>query len=148
MANSIIVRVKCQHYSILITGHEEIPPVKLTTPIIAIVAFAFISMSTPAFAVNWTFLENSAVQKFNDQDWQLFSEAGKRALEETPDGQTVEWENPATSSQGKITPVSTIEKDGMRCRKVKIANSAGGFSGESVFDFCRDPQSNEWKMVP
>ncbi|NJN47397.1 MAG: hypothetical protein HC808_14035 [Candidatus Competibacteraceae bacterium] len=117
----------------------------LTTPLIAFVAIAFFSMATPVFAISWTFLENSAVQKFNDEDWEHFSEAGKRALEETPDGQTVEWENPATSSKGQITPVSTSEKDGVQCRKVNIANSAGGFSGESVFTFCKDPDSGDWK---
>ncbi|MEE4378616.1 MAG: RT0821/Lpp0805 family surface protein [Candidatus Competibacteraceae bacterium] len=147
MANSSVVRVECDHHytNNPLRGHLS---VKLIIPIIAIVAVAFISISTPTFAMNWTFMENSAVQKFNDEDWQLFSEAGKRALEATPDGQTVEWENPATASEGQITPVSTSEKDGVQCRKVEIANSAGGFSGESVFTFCKDPDSGDWKAIP
>jgi len=149
MANSGIVRVECNHNhhytNNRLRGH---PPVKLTTPLMTFIAIVFISTSTPAFAMSWTFLDNSAVQKFNDEDWKLFSEAGKRALEETPDGQTVAWENPATSSKGQITPMSTTEKDGLRCRKVNIANSAGGFSGESVFTFCKDPDSGAWKAIP
>jgi surface antigen len=149
MANRDSVGVECRYCcpNNRLRGH---PLVKRSASIITLVAAVVccVQFSAPAVAAGWAFLEYSAVQKFNDEDWQLFSAAGERALKETPDGQTVEWDNPATSSKGQITPVSTFDKNGMQCRKVKIANSAGGFSEESVFDFCKNPQSGDWKVVP
>ncbi|MCP5421000.1 MAG: hypothetical protein H6970_03785 [Gammaproteobacteria bacterium] len=102
---------------------------------------------TSAFATAWRFLQYSAVEKFSDKDWDLFTAAGEKALNQTPDGETVSWQNPDTSSHGSIKPVNTFEIDGHSCRKVEFTSTAGGFTGHSDFTFCKDPSTGEWKVA-
>lgn len=121
------------------------------TPSIAVAVMlmaGIVLYSSSTFAAGWRFLQYSAAQKFTDEDWEMLREAGGKALNETPDGQTVSWENPETGSKGTIELARSFEKDGQECRQVNIFNSAGGFSGQSTFSFCKDPASGEWKVQP
>ena len=102
---------------------------------VASAVFLFL-LTEPLFASNLRWLNYSPVRFFTDQDWNLATEAGRKALNDSADGETVKWNNPQSGSHGSLTPISTSTLDGQRCRKLKIENSASNMQGSSIFDFC------------
>jgi len=104
-----------------------------------------LSISMPAPATNWSFLEDTAVSQFSEQDWELFSKAGREALEEVPDGDTRGWNNPETGAFGTIQPLNSYQYKSMKCRRTEFFNSARSASGTSRFDLCK--QEGSWKFV-
>jgi surface antigen len=104
-------------------------------------------IALPASAVNMRWLQYSPTSYFTDEDWRLAREAAKEALNETPIGTTVSWENKESGASGSSTPVKAVEKDGMPCRYLKIMNSANETSGESVQYFCQQ-KDGKWKAAP
>ncbi len=111
--------------------------------IIPIAIGLFISM--PAPAANWSFLQDTAVSQFSEQDWELFSKAGHEALDEAPDGETRGWNNPESGAFGTIQPLSSYQYLGMECRSTEFFNSVRNASGTSRFDLCK--QEDSWKLV-
>lgn len=99
-----------------------------------------------AHAANLRWLNYSPVRFFTDQDWDIATAAGRQALNDTEDGVTVEWKNPASSHYGSLTPLSTATKDGMTCRQLKIVNHANNLDGSSVYEFCKKPDGT-WGAV-
>lgn len=99
----------------------------------------------PVMAGNVTFLKNSAIAKMTEQDLQMLRGAARNALDYTPDGQSRRWANSASGASGVVTPLSTSAEAGDLCRQLEIFNDAQGFSGRSVFTFCRQPDGT-WKV--
>ncbi len=104
-------------------------------------------MTTGAEAFNLRWLNYSPVRYYNEEDWSLYNSAVQNALNNQPDGKTLEWKNPKTGAAGKVTPVKTYETSKRTCRKVRIYNSIRGLSGESVFFFCRSRENEEWLLA-
>lgn len=103
------------------------------------VAGLVLSMALPAAAsseLRW--LNDSPVRFFTDKDWELSNAARDRALEDSADGETVEWSNEESGSYGSVTPLSRVERDGLTCREAQIVNHARGRDGTSRFEFCQD----------
>jgi surface antigen len=84
-------------------------------------------------------LNYSPVRFFTDKDWDLAKNAAREALNNTKDGQTVEWQNPASDNRGSLTPVSTTIKDGRTCRDLAIKNYANKLEGGGTYEFCQKP---------
>ncbi len=103
-------------------------------------------LSLPASAVNWNFLKFSAVNQFTDQDWELLRQAGREALSNGADGDTEGWNNPETGAYGTIQPLNTKQSRGMTCRRTEIYNNAGGRSGTSRFNFCKQ-EDGTWRVA-
>lgn len=101
----------------------------------------------PVMAGNVTFLKDSAIAKMTDQDLEMLRSAARNALDYTADGQSRRWENDATGATGIVTPISTSEEGGAVCRQLELFNDAKGFSGRTVFTFCRQPDGT-WKVPP
>ncbi len=104
-------------------------------------------VSAPIVAMDWSFLRHAPVSHFTDKDWDLMREAGREALANAPDGDTVEWSNPDTAAFGTIQPLNTYESEGTTCRRTEVHNNAGGVSGTSRFDFCQQADGN-WQVAP
>ena len=111
---------------------------------ILLVSLCFV-LSLPAAAVNWNFLRFSPTRHFTDQDWALMRTAGQEALADAADGDTEGWSNPDTGAFGTIQPVNTYQIQGMTCRLTEVYNNAGGASGTSRFDFCKQADST-WTL--
>jgi surface antigen len=108
-------------------------------------AFVLAGVMASAYGSNLRFLEDSAVSKMTDADTEVLRSAMRKALDDTPDGQSRRWENPATGARGVLTPLDTFDLDGVTCRKLELSNEIGGVSGRSVFDFCRQADGT-WKI--
>jgi len=108
---------------------------------------ALLSLSLPATAMNWGFLEDAPAGRFTEGDWTLVGETRQNALDQAHDGEAVEWHNTQTGAFGIIRPLDTHERDGTNCRHTEVFNSAGGKSATSRFIFCKQPDG-DWKVAP
>ena len=107
---------------------------------------AFIcAVALPTAALNLNWLKHSPASYFTEEDWRLSQEAAQKALEDTADGTAINWENKDTGASGSSKPLKSGVKDGLRCRYLKMQNSARGTNADSVFLFCKQ-QDGTWKV--
>ena len=111
---------------------------------ILITAIAF--FASPAFAINWIpVLKNTPAERFDDEDLQLFLEAGRKALNDTAENKPVTWENPKTKAGGEVTVLKTFEWNGQPCKNVRVRNHVEGRKNDVTLNACR--VDNRWKLV-
>ncbi len=103
-------------------------------------------LSSNSLAVNMQFLKYSPVSDFTAEDFEMLQNTGKAALKENKDGVSSEWKNAESKNSGIITPLKTLEIDGMHCRKTKIENHTETRSGNATFTFCKT-SDNKWKLL-
>ena len=91
-------------------------------------------------------LKNAVVEKFGEEDLRLLVAAWNKALDETPDNQTVQWENPATRTRGEVTPLRSFAWKDNKCRELRVQNEAPGRKGDPVFfNLCR--VEDRWRLL-
>ena len=111
---------------------------------ILVTAFAF--FASPASAINWIpVLKNTPAERFDEEDLRLFLDAWRKASNDTPDGQSVTWENPATKAGGELTVLKSYESKGQPCKSVRIRNHAEGRKNDVTLNACR--VDNRWRLV-
>jgi surface antigen len=69
------------------------------------------------------------------------------ALEDTPDGQKLEWRNPDTGAGGTITVVDTHNDYDTTCRTIHTATEAGGRKGAGSYRLCL-AEDQTWQFAP
>lgn len=80
---------------------------------------------------------------FTAEDMELQRQALREALDDKPDGQSVSWRNEATGHSGRITPVTSFEEEGQRCRAFRL-DFATTRTGRLDLRACRQPDGT-WK---
>jgi surface antigen len=119
-------------------------PAGLTTLLITLMIAVF---SQQAFAANMQFLKNSPARYFTNEDWDIFKNAGREALDDSEDGTAVEWKNNASKNGGVITPVATREVNGQTCRDMRISTYASnGLKRTGTYEFCKQ-SDGKWKAT-
>jgi len=109
-------------------------------------AILLAAASFPAAAQNWVgLLKNTPAERFDEEDLRIFMDTGRKALNETPDGQSVTWENPKTKARGEITVVKSFESKGRPCKEVRLHNEAGGRKGNSQLSLCK--VEDKWRLL-
>lgn len=109
-------------------------------------ALLLLGAAGPAIALNWVpLLKNSPAERFDEDDLEMFITSARKAVNETPDNQTVTWENPDTKAHGDITVLKTFDKDGKTCKRVRVRNEAGGRKASSVVDACK--VGAKWRLI-
>lgn len=107
-----------------------------------------VTVSFPAFALGGLeFLSKAPLSYFTPEDSKLFKNTLYDLLDNQPDGKTVKWLNQETGHSGKIKSTKSFVMGKSPCRTVKFFNSAGGMTGQGVFNFCKQGDSS-WKIVP
>jgi surface antigen len=113
---------------------------------VAAVAAALMCMAPVLAAQGWLgVLKNTPAEQFDEEDLQIFIEHARKALNDTPDGQTVRWQNPASGSGGELTPVKSFSWKQHPCRELRIQSTAGGRTGSSTANLCRVDE--RWRAV-
>jgi surface antigen len=108
--------------------------------------FVLLVTATPlAMAQYASLLRDSAAQRFDDEDLRLFLDNARKALDETPDDQTVRWENPKTRHRGEVTVLRSFEAMGGRCKELKVQNQAQGRKETNNFNLCQ--VDGKWRLV-
>jgi len=82
-------------------------------------------------------MSRTPITQFNDDDIDLFAQAGQKALAEAPDGGSESWKNESTGHHGTITVLSSLEIDGMPCRRVEIENQSRSYFNRSQTVWCQ-----------
>jgi surface antigen len=111
-----------------------------------LLAILLAAASFPAGAQNWVgLLKNTPAERFDEDDLRIFMDAGRKALNETPDGQSVTWENPHTRARGEITVQKSFESKSRPCKEVRVRNEAGGRKGDSTLNLCK--VDGKWRLL-
>ena len=106
----------------------------------------FAAASFPAAAQNWVgLLKNTPAERFDEDDLRIFMDAGRKALNDTPDNQTVTWENPHTKARGEITVLRSFESKSLPCKEVRLHNEAQGRKGDSKISLCK--VEGKWRLL-
>ncbi len=100
----------------------------------------------PGFGTNLSFLKDAPIEQFNDQDMALFKQAVEDALNHSPDGEITGWRNADTGVSGRLKPLNTYQSSDATCRRLQIANKAGGRKSNVAFNFCKLPDGT-WKVA-
>ncbi|HEU5296264.1 MAG TPA: RT0821/Lpp0805 family surface protein [Burkholderiaceae bacterium] len=117
-----------------------------TTKWAPIVAAWLVALCAPALAQNWVgLLKNTPAERFNDEDLRLFLDASKKALSETPAGETVKWQNPVSGSRGELKVIKLFTWQDHPCRQIRVSNEAGDRKGSNVLNLCQ--VEGKWKVL-
>ena len=111
-----------------------------------IVLMLAMACAGPALAQNWIgLLKNTPAERFDEEDLRIFMDAGRKALSDTPDNQSVKWENPQTRAHGEITVLRSFETKGLPCKEVRVRNEAQGRKGDSRLNLCK--KDGKWRLL-
>jgi surface antigen len=99
-----------------------------------------------AHAVNLSFLKNTPVAAFTDEDIAIAQDHIRDALNNGEDGEVVQWENPSSGAAGAYTLLKTYQRDDAKCRRVKVIHSAKGRRGESAHTLCQT-SAETWRWA-
>ena len=90
-------------------------------------------------------LRNTPAERFNEEDNRMLVAAARKALEEAPENQPVDWANPATNHRGDATVTKSFESQGRACKELRLRNEADGRRGESRVNACQ--VDGKWRLV-
>jgi surface antigen len=99
-----------------------------------------------ASVIGGALLGGLAGSMLDDRDKRMAAESTHRALEATPSGKSVAWNNPDNGHSGTVTPVRTYQADGAYCREYQQTVTIGGKQEQSHGTACRQPDGS-WKTV-
>lgn len=90
---------------------------------------------------------SSIGQTLDSYDKQLMEKSSRQALEFSPTGSSVEWNNPDSGHSGSFTPTKTYKNsDNQYCREYTQDVIVGGERQKAYGRACRQPDGN-WKIV-
>ncbi len=102
--------------------------------------------SSAALAQNWVgLLKNSPAERFDEEDLRIFLDAGRKALAESADNQTLSWDNPKTGARGDITVLRSFEWKTRGCKELRVHNQADGRKGTSTLNLCS--VDGKWRLL-
>jgi len=109
-------------------------------------AALFVLACAPAAAQNWIgLLKDTPAERFNEEDLKLFLDASRTALNDTPAGQSVKWQNPQSGSRGELTVVKTFSWQDHPCRQLRVHSETTDRKGASTLDLCQ--VQGQWKLL-
>ena len=83
----------------------------------------------------------------DERDKRLASEAAYRAMESTPTGKPVAWQNPDSGHSGTVTPTKTYQSaNGTYCRDYQATVLIDGKQERATGTACRQPDGN-WQIA-
>ena len=100
----------------------------------------------PAAAQNWVgLLKNTPAENFNEEDLKLFLEASRKALNDTPTGETVKWQNPVSGSRGELKVIKQFTWQDHPCRQIRVYSETVDRKGNNTLNLCQ--VVDKWKLV-
>jgi surface antigen len=111
----------------------------------AAVICAALMASSAACAFDVLGIGDMPIRYMSEEDLTIFKAAVVRTLDQTADGVSASWTNQNTGAHGTLTPVASSRQQAQECRKLEVANSAGGRDNRSVFTLCKLPDG-DWKV--
>jgi len=121
--------------------HEKTRPLSAAILIAATTAF-------PAYAFDYSFLNQAPIRFFTDADIQRQDTALQAVLNDPKADASRSWQDEKTGNGGEVTSLSSYAKDGMECRRVRIvshARQARRGTAASLVDMCK--VGDTWKFL-
>ena len=111
-----------------------------------IVAAWLVLPCVPAAAQNWVgLLKNTPAENFNEEDLKLFLDASRKALNDTPAGETVKWQNPVSGSRGELKVIKLFTWQDHPCRQIRVSNETVDRKGSNTLNLCQ--VVDKWKLL-
>jgi len=107
--------------------------------------FAALMASSAASAFDVYGIGDMPIRYMSEEDLTIFKAAVIRTLDQSADGVPAIWTNQNTGAHGTLTPMASFRQRDQECRKLEVANSAGGRDNRSVFTLCKLPDG-DWKV--
>ncbi|MGC0372040.1 MAG: hypothetical protein DGJ47_000745 [Rickettsiaceae bacterium] len=85
-------------------------------------------------------------QTLDNHDREIMRQSSQKALETSPTGSSVKWNNPDSGNYGYITPTKTIANDGNICREYQQKVIIDGKTQNAYGTACRQSDGS-WKIV-
>lgn len=112
----------------------------------SIVAACLVAVSVPAPAQNWVgLLKNTPAEQFNEEDLKLFLDASRKALSDTPAGESVKWQNPQSGSGGELKVLKQFTWHDNPCRQLRVSSETVDRKGNSTLNLCQ--VAGKWKLL-
>ena len=99
----------------------------------------------PAWALNMSGFKDAPLTRLTGEELKAFRAAIMKALDETPEGQTVEWKAPKTQFVSKITPQRRFSIGKQQCREATIESDARDRFQRGLYTFCKQA-NGEWQF--
>jgi hypothetical protein len=108
----------------------------------------FASRVAASATANLSFMANTPIAHFNEEDVRLLREAALSLLLHEEVGASRAWHNPNSTASGKIKITKAFEStEGFRCEVLRIDNSAAGWNGRASYAVC-EIHPGDWKLHP
>lgn len=104
------------------------------------------AFSAPAFALNMSVFKDAPMTRLNADEMQAFSKVIINALDQGPEGTTVEWKAPKTQFTSRITPGKSTSEGKRQCREVVIESEAKDRFQRGTYSFCK-AASGQWQFA-
>jgi surface antigen len=110
------------------------------------VTFLLAVLAAPVTAQNIGFLHKGPVAYLSEDEKDKLKETVSSALNNAVDGETVEWSNPDSESEGPITVRDTHTDYATTCRSIRTVSKAGGREGGGVYRLCK-AEDDCWRFA-
>ena len=89
---------------------------------------------------------NQIGKTMDEHDKLMLEKSSHQALEFSPSGSSVEWNNPDSGNHGYITPTKTFRESGQYCREYQQEIVVGGEKHKAFGKACRQADGH-WKII-
>jgi len=96
-----------------------------------------LALAAPAYAINMSGFREAPVTRLNNAELKAFRAAVIKALDEAPDGTTVEWKADKTRFSSKITPHKSFVDGKRKCREATVESDAHDRYQRGRYTFCK-----------
>ena len=108
-------------------------------------ALTLLAVVCPAWGLNMSGFKDAPITRLTGEELKAFRAAVMKALDETPEGATVEWKAPKTRFVSKITPKKSFTDGKQQCREATIESDAHDLLQRGVYTFCKQA-NGEWQF--
>jgi hypothetical protein len=99
-------------------------------------------------AGNNSFISDAPMGKFNDEDLRLMNANIDAALTDAKIRVVHSWSNLATKNSGTAETLQIlVGPNGIPCKRIRVANSAGNLKGSGQYTLCK-MEGKGWTFVP
>lgn len=111
----------------------------------SLLALATMAMVCPAWALNMSGFRDAPLTRLTGEELKAFRAVVVKALDETPEGKTIEWKAPKTPFTSKITPTKSFTDGTQQCREATIESDSRDLLQRGVYIFCKQA-NGEWRF--
>ena len=94
-----------------------------------------------ASAANLSFLKDSPISHFSQQDHALMMETAGKVLDSSDARADASWSNPKSGNSGTITAIGKFTStEGLACKRIRVFNKAKTVESTANYTVCQFPE--------